>query len=78
MIPLWTPTNWFSAFMQSWASSFLSAPSPKSASSARAVVASIAAEEESPAPSGTSPAKAARKPPTPWPASPSAQATPRG
>jgi hypothetical protein len=78
MMPVGTPTKSFSAFWQRIARSFFERSSPKSVSRARAVAASIAALDESPEPSGTSPAKAARNAVTSAPFCPIAQTTPRG
>ena len=78
MIPDGTPTNSFSARRAIAASSRRGTTRPPSSVSASAVAHSSAAEEDSPAPAGTSESMAMLAPGTSRPAARSAQATPHG
>ena len=78
MMPVGTPTNSFSARQASVTSSPRGTSRPPSEVSASAVTHSSAADEESPAPAGTSESMARQVPGTRWPACSSAHATPAG
>jgi hypothetical protein len=76
MIPQLTPTHLFSAFWPRRAMGAGSQGRPEAAANARAVAISMEAEEDRPAPSGTSPATTPSKPLRTCPAPCSAQAVP--
>ena len=76
MMPQLTPTHLFSARCPSLAIAAGCQASPLAAANARAVAISKAAEEESPAPSGTSPASTPSQPVNRCPASCRLQAVP--
>ena len=78
MMPVGTPANSFSARRAIVTSSARGTSRPASEVSASAVAHSSAAEEDSPAPAGTSESMAMQAPGTRWPAASSAQATPAG
>ena len=78
MMPEGTPTNSFSARRAIAASSRRGTASSASSVRASAVAHSSAAEEDRPAPAGTSESMATQAPGTGWPAASSAQATPAG
>ena len=76
MMPHGTPTKSFSARWASRASSTGGSSTPCRSSSARPVAHSSAALDDSPAPAGTELAMTRSAPPTGWPASRAAHATP--
>ncbi len=76
MIPHFIPTQAFSARWALSAIGFGSQARALLAARARAAASSTAAEEESPAPMGTSPASTPSNPRREWPSSRSDQATP--
>src|SRR5690606_29418102 len=76
MIPQFTPTHWFSAFCDKSAIFAGSQATPEMAANARAVASSIDADDDKPAPIGTSPATTPFQPLMRCPASCSAHATP--
>ena len=76
MMPQFTPTHLFSALCPSFAIVAASQGRLPTAANARAVAISSAAEEERPAPSGTSPASTPSQPESLWPASARLQAVP--
>ena len=78
MMPVGTPTNSFSAWQVSATSSPRGTLRPPSEVSASAVAHSSAADEDRPAPAGTSESMATHAPGTRWPAPSSAHATPAG
>ena len=77
-IPLGTPTISFSARRASRASSVRGTRSPDRSARAIATAHSIAADDDRPAPCGRSESITRLAPPTGWPASRRAQATPAG
>ncbi len=76
MIPQFTPTQSFSAFWPRRASRTASHGYPDAAVKARAVAISKAADEDSPAPIGTSPASTPSQPRSRYPSPCMAQAIP--
>ncbi len=78
MMPVGTPTNSFSARRASVTRSARGTASSPSSVRASAVAHSRAAEEDRPAPAGTSESMATQAPGTRCPAASSAQATPAG
>ena len=62
MIPQFMPTHWFSAICETRAMAGASHGQPDTAANARATTSSKAADDESPAPIGTSPASMPSQP----------------